>query len=123
MIDGLDQFQADIDQITRRLTDAVDIAAATGGEEVRKEVETRAPFRTGDLKAHIVKVVQRGKNRVTATVQIDSSAKGDIRFHAVLIEHGTSKMPARPYMRPGFDVAVPRALSVMQNILRNAIED
>jgi HK97 gp10 family phage protein len=48
-----------------------------------------------------------------AVVQIAESALGEIEEKAVFLEFGTSKMPAEPSFRPGFEEAKDRAAEIL----------
>lgn len=59
--------------------------------------EAGVPVRTGALQASIKKEVQVKTNSVLGTIWTSSP-------YAAFIEFGTSKMPARPFMRPAIDL-------------------
>lgn len=79
---------------------------------LRKEVKRRVPVDKGTLKKNVGTWVKKGKDGIP-TLQIGVYTKERAKkkgykyaFHANFIEHGTSKMAARPFLRP----------SVMENI-------
>lgn len=73
--------------IAPTLEEAVDL--------VYRDVESRVPVRTGGLKDTLRKRVSKTIARITI---------GNKReHHGKFLEFGTSKMPARPFMRPALD--------------------
>jgi len=84
----------------------------------------RAPVGpTGNLKASIGQVGVRSpdKSKLTRTVGALKGA-GKKGFHAHLIEFGTVKMAARPFIRPAFDQTKGEALKVMGKELGKGVE-
>lgn len=75
---------------------------------------------TTDTAAHIVAVRIRGSLRKSKGGKRVKQATAP---HASLVEWGTVKMPAEPYMRPAFDNNKERALTVMVDTLRTGIEE
>lgn len=73
-------------------------------KEVLKEAQQNAPVDSGDLKKSIkLKAGPRSKKAITLDVAVgEGFFKGDT-FYAGFVEFGTSKMPAKPFMRPAYD--------------------
>ena len=73
------------------------VLAEAGDEILVPDIKERAPRRTGDLAESIEAVVEeKGKDKGAAKVRAT-------KFYGMFHEFGTSKMPARPFMRPSFD--------------------
>lgn len=93
-----DQF-ARVEQLMRELPRAGQRSAHMSGTRsaariIRDEARVRVPVRTGALKRSIrVRVVGRRGNRRTAVF-----AGGPGARHAHLVEFGSARTPARPYL-------------------------
>ena len=92
-------------------------AVRAGAVVFRDAVRASAPIRTGRLKKSVSVDTARGS--LTAGVKfkkvrvIRKSKKGKsqqtLPFYWWMIENGTSKMSARPFVRPAFDANVKKA--------------
>lgn len=114
-----------------------------GAKVIREAVRQSAPVRTGLLKASIEAFRRRGpqtqakhsvgvkgvrkkyantalnrrRGRVGRKYQADGPA-----FYARFVEFGTSKMTARPFMRPAFEKSSTAAIEAVKAGLAKAIE-
>lgn len=77
-----------------------------GSALLERDVEHRIPVRTGKLK----NTLRRKVNKMSARVSVGDSSTvetwnrgGASKQLAVLLEYGTAKMPAQPFMRPALD--------------------
>jgi HK97 gp10 family phage protein len=112
----------------------------------RDAIRQTAPVRTGTLKANVVVNSRRsgdrwitrygarikpGKKVAYANTRANRRAgrvgkKFELpspAFYGRFLEYGTSKMSARPFMRPQFSPNVPRALEAFKARMRKAVED
>ena len=99
-------------------------AVTKGAKVIEEEMRARAPVgATGNLKASIgqVGVKSRDKSKLTRTVGALKGA-GRKGFHAHLLEFGTVKMAARPFIRPAFDQTKGEALKVIGMELGKGVE-
>lgn len=92
-------------------------AVRAGAEVLADEVENNAPEKTGKLKRNIVVLFGKGdQGTAVAGVHIrgvnpktgnsDTTTKASSpnnAFYWRFIENGTSKMPAKPFVRPAYD--------------------
>lgn len=143
------KYSSDVDAALDKLgaamgETALRAAAYEGADIIRTEVVQRAPVRTGLLKSDaIVKRLEEksdGNERQTYLVTIRTGrrayannarnrqknrAGGSYRvtaaFYWRFIEFGTSKMPARPFMRPAFDSSRKTAQEAIKNKLRDRL--
>lgn len=92
-------------------------ATAAGAGVVRKAARTGAPKDTGNLRAAVVMkrvresslsaeyvvAVRKGKARDVKEAKAGTGKLGKDAYYAHMVEFGTVKMPAQPFMRPAFD--------------------
>lgn len=79
--------------------------ADAAGAVILQAVEAHAPVKSGALKASLGQLDSTGKHRASSAIQVENSAKGGAEFYAVMLEYGTSKMAAKPFMRPAFEAS------------------
>ena len=101
--------QAEKRQVSRK-------AVRAGAVVFRDAVRANAPVRSGVLKRSISVDTVRGS--ATAGVKfkkVSAKKKGkkgkhkSTPYYWYFLEHGTSKMPAQPFVRPAFDASVKQA--------------
>nr|DAF90428.1 MAG TPA: tail component [Myoviridae sp. ctdyF5] len=112
-------------------------ATRAGANVLREEVLERAPERTGKLKKNVVVVTQgsvtkgqissgihiRGRNPLTGNSDNTMKASNPRNaFYWRLVEMGTSKTPAHPFVRPAFDVMQDEAAQAAFRRLNEAID-
>lgn len=127
---GLDQLDREIESLIRKLDgESTEKAISVAAEEILKEVELRTPVRTGLLKASLRlghyadRASSSGKTRrYKATISVPNSKRHGIMYYAVFLEYGTTKMAAKPFMRPAFDVAQPKAVEKFEQVLKAELE-
>ncbi len=86
-------------------------ALMAGALIVQNSAKERAPFLTGNLRRSIHSEVQDPMHVVVGT---------DVEY-APYLEFGTSRMPARPYLRPAFDEEKDRVIATVEGVLRAEI--
>lgn len=126
----LEKKIADMDELDRKISGmvraldgpAIETAVASAGSVILKEVENRAPVRTGQLKASIKNYGYHKKGRAGSTISVANSKKYGIRHYAVFIEYGTAKMAAKAFMRPAFDASQKQALDAFTKSLTAELE-
>jgi HK97 gp10 family phage protein len=92
-------------------------ALTDGGQVVLQEEATTVPIKTGRLFRSLeVSSVQTKKS--VQVVKVGTTSEG---FYGTFLEFGTSRIPARPWMRPALDHAARPALQAFQAILEQAI--
>ena len=80
--------------------DVIEDALAEGGEYLKAALQAGAPYRTGQLRSNIV-VSRNGREKYSIRVGPDGDG-----FYGRFLEHGTSRMPPHPWMRPTFEAVV-----------------
>lgn len=116
MIDALDNMGKDGDKIIKE-------ALKEGAKPILEAMKRRVPVKTGKLKQNIkTGTVRKGRNGSWS--QVIGPAKGDISvaYYGKFSEYGTSKQPARPWMRPAFDESQDKAYQTMETIIQDGIE-
>lgn len=104
-IDGVkelnDLLQKLPDKIEKK---ALDNAMRTGANVVKKAAQSKAPVNTGLLRDSI-KVKKDSSQQKAGAFQVGifKERKKHYPFYAHMIEFGTSKMQAQPFLRPAFD--------------------
>jgi HK97 gp10 family phage protein len=118
----LTDFNAAINQHIANLSgENLKRVADAAGTVILQAVEARAPVASGALKASLDQLDSAGKHRASSAIQVEDSAKGGAEFYAVMLEYGTSKMAAKPFMRPAFeaskDAAEQAAIAAASNLI------
>lgn len=122
-VEGLDQLDKDIQELCRRISGKeLERITQAAGNEILQEVSNHAPVRTGALKASIETFIRSKEVWAKSVIQVANSKKGGIKWYAVLLEYGTSKMSAKPFMRPAFDMSKDKALVTFQTELEKVIK-
>jgi HK97 gp10 family phage protein len=122
----------DTSRLKRRLVVEIPNAVRVGLETAMVEganlivagAKLRVPVDEGDVQSsirhHGVKEGKRGGLYVAMTAG-DKSTEADTYQVARLLEFGTQKMPAQPYMLPAFRANRRRVKAKMQRAIRDAI--
>jgi len=102
-LQGLEDVQRALEVVTPR--ESKNILRRTTlrvAQQVRDQVKEKTPVKTGNLKRAIKAKRGRGdRTAVTATVVADrSGGRSGKAYHWHLLEFGTVKMPAQPFISP-----------------------
>jgi len=123
------QGAKELDRVLKRLPERVARnvlrgAVRKGAKVIEDEIRRRTPVgATGNLKASITQRGVRQVDKRTLTRQVGSFKGGKFKgYHAHLVEFGTVKMSARPFIRPAIDSTNIEALAVMGKELGKGIE-
>jgi HK97 gp10 family phage protein len=85
---------------------------------LKEEITKRVPVRTGKLKENII--TQTVEDNETATeVKLGPSRDG---FYGPMVEYGTKKMQAQPFMRPAFDENEERVDEIIAQNIQEGID-
>jgi HK97 gp10 family phage protein len=122
-VEGIDQLDKDIQELCRNISGKeLERITRVAGGEILQEVALRAPVKTGALKASIESFARSKESWARSTVHVANSKKGGVKWYAVLLEYGTSKMSAKPFMRPAFDMSKDRAVERFTTELEKVIK-
>ena len=121
-IEGLEQLDKKFQKMAKNVgAEKVEPLLFASAKIVTEAQRARAPQGpTGNLKrAHVTKQLPaRGRQIGAAIAAIDRR----IAPHAGLVEFGTSKMPAKPYFRSGWDATRGKAKQIIEQGLKNLVE-
>lgn len=94
-------------------------AAKAGAEPIVKEAKRRVPVDTGKTQKHIRSwISKRDSDSVTVSVGVTAKSRAHV---ARFLELGTSKMPARPFLRPAIDEEKQKAAEETQKTMAEAV--
>lgn len=98
-IEGWEELEAKLKSIASHINtgEVLEEAMMEGAEVVKAAIEANAPRRTHQLAGSIT-ISKQG--RQAHSLRIGPSGQG---FYGRFLEYGTSRMGARPFVRPGFD--------------------
>lgn len=104
-IQGIDELDAAIAAMNRRLQERLPAIARSAADIVQAEIHARMPVDTGDMAANLDEHPAGGASAAFVTVEVVRSAAGGDEHKAIFQEFGTSKMAANPFFRPGIEAA------------------
>ena len=108
-------------------------ATAAGAVVIRNAAQKNAPVDTGNLQKNIiVKRLPKGESTLTSehivtirkgrlTKKQKEKGLGDA-WYGVLVEYGTAKMAAQPFMRPAFDQNKEAAVNAIKDRIKSRID-
>lgn len=136
MISGsfdLTGINAKLERLTKAAEGATRKAAQAGAQVFYDEVRARVPASTkahksgkqtyspGTLRRAIYQAFAEDDSGPAHAAYRISWNKTHA-FYGKFLEYGTSKMAARPFLRPGYDAARPRAISAVQTVMRAEVQ-
>lgn len=129
MPDGLQvkiEGMEELDKALRRLPDRVQkrvlkTALRAGARVIVKDAKNRVPVDSGTLKKSIKVVSGKSKKGPQATARVFVTT-GREAWYSHLIEFGTVKKAARPFLRPAFDSTQTEQIQAIGKKLAAGIE-
>lgn len=106
---GIERLQRNILNIRNKINGDLYIAGGRIGSVITGTAKSKARFKTGYMRDHIIPKVKKGK-----TVEVEVRSEAD---YSIYNEFGTSRMSAKPFMRPGLH----DNLSKIQKIVADAV--
>ena len=143
---GVAQLARELDQFPQVLAKKyLARATYTAAAVIEADAIARAPVRTGELKAHIaifkrtssptsadyrigvrgIKLNRAGKRLASALRRALGVRRINIAgdyYYWRFLEFGTSKMAARPFLRPAFEAQKANAVEVFKTILADGVQ-
>ena len=99
-------------------------AIRAGANVIRDEARVRAPKKTKALAKSIVSIKRRTETRNQVKFSVTpSKGKNKAGWRAHFIEFGTSKMSAKPFLRPAFEVSENKSLDAAKNYIAKRIPE
>lgn len=125
-IEGIEEIQANLARVLDEVTgeQAKDVYYEAG-KILRDAARAKAPYDTGRVKGTHLRdaiFVDRGE-KIKPNVLVGVRYKAPGAPHAHLIEYGSHKAPAQPYMRPAISGTASRIGKVIEQGLRKVIEN
>ncbi|WP_159990817.1 HK97-gp10 family putative phage morphogenesis protein [Pelistega ratti] len=143
-VEGLRELSDRLEKLDKKVAgQVVRKAAIEGSKLIRNEAKNRVPVYLGILKQNIVvkRFRDRGKGNVRYGIGLVSSRavyknnkvnrkKGRVgktyyqgkTVYGHMVEFGTRKMKARPFLRPAFESQKEKAVDVVKNTLKQEID-
>lgn len=117
-IEGLTELQEKLSWLASEINaqETLENALMDGAEIVQSAFSAAAPRRTGVL-AGDIQISKKGRQKYS--LRIGPGIRG---FYGRYLEYGTSKMAARPWMRPTFASVHPQAQAAISQAIWAAIE-
>lgn len=127
---GFKELDADFQLLSKAEQRKVSRKAVRAGAVVfRDAVRANAPVRSGLLKRSISVDTVRGSatagvkfKKVLAKKKGKKGRHKSMPYYWYFLEHGTSNMPAKPFVRPAFDASVKQAEEAAFNQYLNDID-
>lgn len=104
-IKGVDELLRKLRQLPEKVQKRVVVGAVrAAAKPLIKEARAKVPVDTGNLKKSIGVTKRRSKNKNIIHFSISPRKGGKYNgFYGHFVEFGTSKMPAKPFLRPAFE--------------------
>ena len=116
LIKALNQFPKNIQKNV--MTGAI----RAGANVIRDESRIRAPKKTKALAKSIVSIKRRAETRNQVKFSVTPSrGKNKAGWRAHFIEFGTSKMSAKPFLRPAFEASENKSLDAAKDYIAKRI--
>ena len=147
-IEGLDQLQRTLETLPRNVARKVlRTSLREAADELRERISSSAPRESGFLASHFDVRLRVKSNELAASAYVGPESKvyypdvGDRRVGtrtgkhpqkggvlpvvsvARFVEYGTSKMPARPFMRPAFESVKDTMLNMIIQGIKDALAE
>jgi HK97 gp10 family phage protein len=128
MVEGIDKLRRRLEtQLPKVMREKVEAAMLESAEAIVQAARLRAPVATGEvretIRQHGVKVGKRGGLYVAITSgDTGTLEESDGKNYQVarLLEFGTVKMPAQPFMLPAYHSQRNRAKARLRRAMRDA---
>lgn len=123
-------LELNIDDLRKVIADKLDEAMYEGAMEILPVAQAKTPYRTGNLReSGYVSTAGRssykggkGHRKEIKPKKMGEAVIAFSWFTARFFENGTRKLPARPFLRPGFDERKNAARDRIIAELRDALE-
>jgi len=112
-VEGLESLKRKLEALPKDLeAKAYRAGLLAGGRVIVKRAQAAAPVRTGKLRKSVaVAAVREQGTRFVAAVDVGFRKAG---WYGGLVELGTSKVPARPFLRPALEEGSTEAVAAFR---------
>ncbi len=112
---------AELDKITKAAEKSVRPAAQEGAQVFYDRMKGNVPVKTGKLKSAVYQVYsQENSDNSRATYHISVNKKKAPHWH--LLEYGTSRMAARPFIRPTYTAVAKAAMQATRTRMLSEVK-
>ena len=121
-VNGLDEVLKKLKKLPEKVQKRVLVGAVrAGAKPIIKEAKRLVPVRTGTLKKSIgvVKRRSKDKNIIHYTVAPRKKKGG---WYAHYVEFGTSKMSAKPFMRPAYEKEGENSIKFVREYMKKRVD-
>ena len=125
-IKGLDDLKRSLKQFPINVQKNILVASIRAeASHIAKVAKSKVPKKSGNLKRAIKVKKRRTKNKsyikFSIGLTIGNSAKHD-GFYGHIVEFGSSKMSAQPFMRPAYEQSKDNAISSVTTKMKQRID-
>jgi len=114
---GMEELFNQLDSLGEDASKALKEAVMKGAEIVREDASRRAPRRTGKLsQSIIIESAEVEPDYVSVKIGPNKEA-----FYGRFVEMGTSKMPAKPFLRPAWDANKENVKKIISDELKGRL--
>lgn len=124
-IKGLDKLNQELKLLPEDFrTKALNSAVRAAAVDPMLEAKLLVPKKSGNLASaiYVAKVKSASKWIGKYSVKIKKKGNKGYAYYAHMVENGTSKMPAQPFMRVAFERRKQAAVIIFGNTLRKKID-
>lgn len=115
-MDGLDELMRELENIGKDMQKNANDAVDKAGDYYQGKVVDRAPRRAGPEGGNLKRHIERTETKDgETTIFVDQQGPA---YYGVMVEEGTSKMRAQPYMYPTYQREKNKLISIMADVLR-----
>lgn len=126
-ITGAKELQAKLAKLPKKVANKIQRQGIRKGAKIIQEEARRlVPRKSGLLRKSIKVRVPKKKRRGEIIISVQTGSLGDFKgksFYGAFVEYGTSKMAARPFMRPAADNKKQAATDAIVQSIREGIRE
>lgn len=104
-VKGWPKLKAQLDHLPRDMIKEIGDQMRASGDQIRDEAKRLVPVKTGELRDHIAAFMQEAPQGLLSVVKI---VPPEYRL-AHIVEFGTHRSRAQPFLTPAAKVGVPKA--------------
>ena len=122
-IAGASELEKVLTELPKNIAaNAVFTALTSGAKIIAEEAKSRVPIRSGALRDSITVKRANSRERARGNADVVIGFKSPASRRAHLVEYGTRKMAAHPFMRPAIDAKAAESIDKIGKTLGEQIE-